>query len=119
MDLPLEEENPPNKDAGEDVRSSPTDMSLIKTFLNLEKHLMQIHLAVGLVEAGGSRTESSGRPARVSYLRRPARGSCDSSDHVEEEFEIKGAPQASGRKASVCACACVCASLHQLDRLQW
>lgn len=105
------------KDTREDVRSSPTDMSLIKTVLNLERHLMQIHLALGLVEAGGSRTRSSRRPAHVAYLRIPASGSCDSSDHVAQEFEIKAAPQASGMKGSVCVC--VRASLHQLDMLEW
>lgn len=72
------------------------NMNVIKTFLNLGRHLMQIELALGLVEAGGQQT-CPDQP----------RGSCDSSDHVEGEFEIKGAHQASVRTGSVSVCVCV------------
>lgn len=48
-------EKTPKKDTHEDVKRSSAERSVIKTFLHLETRLMQIPLALGLVEAGGGR----------------------------------------------------------------
>lgn len=51
--LPLEKTKNKKPDTGEDMKSFSANMNFIKTFLNLERHLMQIELALSLVEAGG------------------------------------------------------------------
>lgn len=90
------------------MKSSSADLNFIKAFLNLERHLMQIDLALSLVEAGGQHTCPDRPPGHVT-ARITWRKSLRSKEHTRH---------LSGQEVCVCVCARACTSYKCCEVLQ-